>query len=159
VAIEEAITRLIPAISKVLVVGDKHPYLVALITLQQDMDAPGQLTGLALDVSPSCTTVAEAMDDPAWQRYITSAIERVNADGTVCRNNCYKVQKYMIFDGDFTLAGDDLTPALKYKRFAIQHKYARQVNDMYAASTKESGSVFQNWPVAYVHWRDHGAKI
>jgi long-subunit acyl-CoA synthetase (AMP-forming) len=162
VPIEEAIVKVAPAISKCVVIGDKRKYSVALITLVQEGatgESPGNgvLTGLAKDVNPQVSTTEQAMDDVAWETYVSEAINKVNADGDVCRNSSYKVQKFMILPNDLSIAGDEMTPTLKLKRSTLEHKWAMQIEDLYASSTKDEGSVFANFPAAYVRFREHAS--
>merc|ERR1719284_784984 len=63
VLLESAIKERLPALSNVVMIGDKQKYLIALLTLKLEPNATGgftdKLTAEALAVDPACKTFAE----------------------------------------------------------------------------------------------------
>merc|ERR1719248_173970 len=99
VPVEENIKLLCPALSNVMMVGDNRKYNVAIVTLQAEGSTgefPGgdELTELAKQVSPGVTKISQAINDPAWRKYIQSGIDATNSNPTVCQNNAWKIQKW-----------------------------------------------------------------
>jgi len=136
VPVEENIKLLAPAISNVMMVGDNRKYNVALITLQAEGSTgefPGgdDLLGVALQVNPSVKKISQAIDDPIWQKYIQSAIERTNNDPNVCQNNAWKIQKFKIVPRDFSIQTGEFTATLKLRRSVAEEIWAELIDSMY----------------------------
>jgi len=161
VPIEAAVVQRAPAVSKVVLIGDKRPFIVALVTLPHEgasFQRPGKrrLIGMALHLSAASSTVEQAMDDPVWRAYLAAAFNAVNHDETVCRTAVCRVQKFTILPTNFSMQGGELTPAMKVKRAYIAKKFERNIADLYAAEdagrpTTREGSV------QYVRWKEHAA--
>merc|ERR1719262_1736108 len=70
VLLEEAIKLRLPALSNVMMVGDKQKYLIALLTLKLEPNATGgftnKLAAEALAVDPACKTFEEAQKSAVW---------------------------------------------------------------------------------------------
>merc|ERR1712176_549505 len=68
VPIEKYIKSVAPALSNVIMIGDRRKYNVCLVSLKvfTEMGAPptNKLIGEAAEVSPNSKTVEEAMEDP-----------------------------------------------------------------------------------------------
>ena len=136
VPIEDAIKSNCPALSNVMMIGDKRKYNTMLVTLKCDMNMEtgeplDTLAGQAKDVNPAVTKVSEAMNDPVWQKYITEGITKYN-NGDMCVSRAQKVQKFRILPADFTEKGGELTATLKLKRASASSKYADVIEEMYA---------------------------
>jgi long-chain acyl-CoA synthetase len=91
-------------ISQALVVGDRRPYVAALITLSEDVDPNTAL--------------------PAVQ----SAVEEVN--GEVSRFE--QIKRFTILPRDFTLEAGEVTPTLKLKRRTCQEHFAAEIEALYS---------------------------
>lgn len=136
VPVEENVKLLAPAISNVMMVGDNRKYNVALITLQAEGSTgefPGgdDLLGVALQVNPSVKKISQAIDDPVWQKYIQSAIERTNNDPNVCQNNAWKIQKFKIVPRDFSIQTGEFTATLKLRRSVAEEIWAELIDSMF----------------------------
>lgn len=79
VPIEEKIKKNLPAVSNLMMVGDKRKYNVMLVTLKSVLDSNGNptddLTGDALDVNKDVKTVSGAVVDSVWDKYIEKGIK------------------------------------------------------------------------------------
>jgi long-chain acyl-CoA synthetase len=107
-------------ISQAVVVGDRRPYLVALITLD-----PDELPAFAQqhDLAPEDVTGSEAM-----RAEVQKAVDEVNAKvGRV-----EQVKKFSILPHDLAQETGELTPTLKVKRNVVNEKFAGVVEALYA---------------------------
>jgi long-chain acyl-CoA synthetase len=107
-------------ISQAVVVGDRRPYLVALITLDPDeVPAFAQQHGVdPADVPSSEQVRAE----------VQKAVDEVNSKvGPV-----EQIKKFSILAEDLSQATGELTPTLKVKRNVVYEKYAGVVEALYA---------------------------
>jgi long-chain acyl-CoA synthetase len=109
-------------ISQAVVVGDRRPYLVALITIDPDeLPAFAQEHGL----SPEEVTTSEAMREE-----VQRAVDGVNARvGRV-----EQIKKFTILPHDLSQQTGELTPTLKVKRNVVNEKFADVVERLYTGS-------------------------
>eukprot|EP00413_Alexandrium_margalefii_P011835 CAMPEP_0204532328 /NCGR_PEP_ID=MMETSP0661-20131031/11664_1 /ASSEMBLY_ACC=CAM_ASM_000606 /TAXON_ID=109239 /ORGANISM="Alexandrium margalefi, Strain AMGDE01CS-322" /LENGTH=543 /DNA_ID=CAMNT_0051538559 /DNA_START=3 /DNA_END=1631 /DNA_ORIENTATION=- len=136
VPVEEHVKLLCPALSNVMMVGDKRRYNVALVTLQAEGSTgefPGSdnLTGVALDVNPQVKTVSAAMTDPVWRKYIQAGIDGANSNAKICQNNAWKIQRFAILPRDFSIQTGEFTATLKLKRSVAEDMWKEVVDSMY----------------------------
>lgn len=136
VPVENNIKALCPAISNVVMIGDKRKYNVCFVTLKA-VGATGDLPGgddldpVACSISPGVNTISAAMKDDKWKEYIEKAIRDTNKNGKVCPSNAAKIQKFSILPRDFSVETEELTPTLKLKRSFVQKKHHELVERMY----------------------------
>merc|ERR1719198_446013 len=100
VPLEDSIKKLCPAISNVMMVGDKRKYNTLLVTLKAvgatgELPGGDELTGAALLVNPEVKTVSAAQTDPVWLKYVEDAIRAANLS-PACPSNAAKIQKFRI---------------------------------------------------------------
>ncbi|CAD7968864.1 unnamed protein product [Amoebophrya sp. A25] len=143
VPFEQSLKALVPGISNVVMIGDKRPYNVCLITLLvtgNTGELPGteELMGPALAVNKNCTTTRHAMDDPIWKDVIQNAIKKVNADSLVCANNAWKVQKFAILPRDFSVTTGEFTPTMKLRRDEVVEIWKEPIEKLYSAQASPS---------------------
>ena len=133
--IEDAIKTELPAISKVMIIGDKRKYLTCLITLvQEGSDQEGYsevLDGVSKSLDYKCVTAAEAASSAKWKAYIEAGIKKYNSSSLVVSNAC-KVQKFSILPIDFSIETGELGPTTKLVRGKIVEKFAAEIDAMYA---------------------------
>ena len=129
-AVLEDRLRAYALVGEVVVVGDKRPFIGALITL--DVDAlPGWLKSHSLPAM----TVEEAIKHPFILDHLDKAVERANE--VVSRAE--SIRKYELLADEFTIANGYLTPSLKIKRSLILRDYAEAVEDLYE-DTRATGN-------------------
>jgi len=100
-------------IAQAVVLGDRRPFVAALITLDPD--------------------VAETKDgpnDPRAKRLVDEAVADVNQG----LSHPEQIKKWTILDADFVV-GDELTPTMKVKRKRIAEKYGAQIEALYSEKT------------------------
>jgi long-chain acyl-CoA synthetase len=105
----ENLLKGIPWVSQALVIGDRRPYLVALLTL--DPDEVAKLDG---------REDAEAL--------IAEAVERVNQNLA----HFEQIRRYEILPRDFSPEEDEITPTLKLKRRVVERNFASELEKLYA---------------------------
>lgn len=140
VLIENELKKAMPAVSNVMVIGDKRKFLTFLISLKTEVNletgAPtDKLTGDALDTSKeigsSATTLTEAATDAKWQDYVNAGMKVANNNTT---SAAQKVQKFAWLPKDFSELEGDLTPTLKLKRSVVSKKYVTLIDSIYGES-------------------------
>jgi long-chain acyl-CoA synthetase len=109
-------------ISQAVVIGDRRPFLVALITIDPDeLPAFAQQHGLEPD---------DVLESDAIREEVQGAVDEVNARvGRV-----EQVKKFTILDHDLSQQTGELTPTLKVKRNVVNDKFADEVERLYTSS-------------------------
>jgi long-chain acyl-CoA synthetase len=112
-------------VSQALVIGDRRPYCVALITL----DEPELVKwAYAHDVQGELS-LAGLSQNESVRELIAGIVERVNAD----HSRFEQIKKFTILPRDFTMADGEVTPTLKLKRRVCQEHFAAEIESLYAA--------------------------
>jgi long-chain acyl-CoA synthetase len=117
----EALVKRHPLVSQCVVVGDRKPYLVALITLD-----PEALTRFAAE--QGTLDEATATDSPVVRAELEKHIEEVNSHFA----SVEQVKRFQILPQDLSQEGGELTPTLKLKRPVIASKYEEDIEKLYA---------------------------
>ena len=117
----EALVKRHPLVSQCVVVGDRKPYLVALITLD-----PEALTRFAAE--QGTLDEASATDSPVVRAELEKHIEEVNTHFA----SVEQVKRFQILPQDLSQEGGELTPTLKLKRPVIASKYEEEIENLYA---------------------------
>ena len=119
----EGMLTLQPEIIQAMVVGDKRPHLVGLIVPDPEwlMD-----WAIANDEKPDCATLC---GDPAVQRAVMAAVDRVNAELSVTE----KVRRVCLTADAFTVENEMLTPSMKIRRHKIREVYGERLDSLYKA--------------------------
>jgi long-chain acyl-CoA synthetase len=94
-------------ISQVLVVGDRKPFVAALVTVDPEATA-----GLSAD---------EIHDE------VQRAVDAVNAE----RSRFEQIRKFTVLPREFTLEEDEMTPTLKLRRKVIMDHFSRELAALY----------------------------
>jgi long-chain acyl-CoA synthetase len=111
-------------ISHAVVIGDRRPYLVAVLTLDPE-EAPALAEQLGLE-SADLATMAK---DERVRAEVQKAVDEVNSQvGQV-----EQIKRFEILDHDLSQQTGELTPTLKVKRNVVHEKYADLVDRIYAA--------------------------
>jgi long-chain acyl-CoA synthetase len=91
-------------VSQALVIGDRRPFLTALITLDE---------------------AAQGLSNP--QRLIQEVVDEVNRD----KASFEQVKRFAIPPRDFTAEDDEVTPTLKLKRKVVAEHFADEIEALY----------------------------
>ena len=117
----EGFLTLEPEIAQAMVIGDKRPYLVALLV-------PDETTLAAWAKEQGKATDLNALrNDPALKEYLGAAITRVNANLSVIE----RVRHYIVADEPFTTANGEMTPTLKIRRHVLKARYGERLEALY----------------------------
>jgi len=106
------------------VVGDKKPYLSALITL--DIEA---LDVLSRDAGVDEAPLAKLAAETAVHQYL---MQRVEADCNTKVARYQTIKRIKVLSVEFSVDGGELTPTMKAKRNVVVEKYASEIEAMYA---------------------------
>jgi len=110
-------------IAECVVAGERRPYVVALITLDEEAFARWkQRQG-----KPAGATVGQLRDDPDLRAVVQQAVDRANAG--VSRPETIK--RFRLLPGSFEV-GAELTPTGKVRRDYVLAKYASDIDALYA---------------------------
>jgi long-chain acyl-CoA synthetase len=111
-----------PWISHAVMHGDRRPYPVMLITLDEEqIRVWAQERGLP-------TEIAVLADLPAVRELIQSELDRANANYAQVE----QAKKFVILGHDLSQETGELTPTLKVKRNVVNEKYAAFFDALYA---------------------------
>ncbi|MEO3775617.1 long-chain fatty acid--CoA ligase [Micromonospora sp. B11E3] len=122
-AVLEDQVRAHPLVSQCVVVGDRQPFIAALVTIDEE----ALPTWLAARGRPEDTPVERLRDDEELRAEVQGAIDQANQ--SVSRAEAIKV--FRILPHDFTEATGELTPSLKVKRQVVHKSYAAEIADIY----------------------------
>ncbi len=124
-AVLEDRVRAHPLISQALVVGDRRPFVAALVTVDED----SWPRWLAAQGHPDTATVADLRNDEALRAEIQTVIDEANQ--AVSQAEAIKV--FRILPRDFTEASGELTPSMKVRRGVVQQTYADEIAAIYGS--------------------------
>jgi long-chain acyl-CoA synthetase len=110
-------------VSQAVVVGDRQPFIGALVTIDEEA-WPKWLADAGM---PAGSSVADLRDDDRLRAAIQTAIDSANRE--VSHAEAIKV--FRILPVDFTEAGGELTPSLKVKRNVVHKTYADEIDAIY----------------------------
>ena len=108
-------------VSQALVVGDRRPYVAALVTLEQD-----EIRKWAAEHGVAGDMEAFA-GDMQVNALVQEIVDAVNAD----RSRFEQLKRFAILPRDFTMDEDEITPTLKLKRRVVLEHFADAVEELY----------------------------
>jgi len=121
----EAYLESIVGVANAVVVGDRQPYLCALLSLE-----PEGLPELARVVGIDEAALDEMAADKRVHTWLQQQIETC-CNGRVARYQTIK--KFRVVDTAFSVDTGELTPTMKVRRPIVNEKYADRIAEMYAA--------------------------
>ena len=127
----EALLKQHPLVGQAAVIGDRRPYVSALIVLDQEV-APlwARKAGIAF------ASLAELSEHPTVRAEIQKAVDETNRHVSQVEG----VKRFTILPVEWTAESAELTPTLKLKRRIISEKYAREIEDMYARAEQPTAA-------------------
>ncbi|WP_328300215.1 AMP-dependent synthetase/ligase [Streptomyces sp. NBC_00435] len=108
-------------VSRAVMIGDRRPHPVALITLDAE-EITAWAARESIDLDP-----AHPGDHPAVRALVEEAVSAANA--TVSRPA--RVRAFRILAEEFTVEAGTLTPTLKLRRRAVAERYAEEIEGLY----------------------------
>lgn len=119
----EANLKRIPLVGQACAIGDKRPFVSALVVLDPDVArAWAQKNGI------ETTDLAELAKHPKVVEAIHGQLDEVMADF----NNAERVKKVTILATEWLPDSEELTPTSKLKRRGIHAKYAAEIEALYS---------------------------
>ncbi|MDP3276449.1 MAG: long-chain fatty acid--CoA ligase [Deltaproteobacteria bacterium] len=118
----EGLLKQEPVISQAVVVGDRRPYLVALVTLDE-----AEVTAMAAREGVSIAG-AVLREIPWVVREVEQAIRRVNDK----LEQYQQVKRHAVLARDFTVEAGELTASLKVRRKSVEGIYREAIEGLYA---------------------------
>ncbi len=112
-----------PLVSQCVVVGDRKPYLVALVTLDPE-DALAYAKEQGLPEDPT-----QLAKNPDLLKAIEDHVDTINEKFA----RVEQVKKVAILPNDLTQESGELTPTLKVKRAVVADKHQDEIEALYAA--------------------------
>jgi long-chain acyl-CoA synthetase len=109
-------------VSQCVVIGDRRPYLVALVTLDEE-----EVAKLAADDDAVADDPATWPDNEIIRKRISDHIDRINEKFA----RVEQVKRFRILPRDLSQEGGELTPTLKVKRNVVADKYAGEIEALY----------------------------
>ncbi|WP_314247943.1 AMP-dependent synthetase/ligase [Streptomyces kutzneri] len=107
-------------VSRAVLIGDRRPYAVALITLDAE-----EITAWAaretLDLGPT----------PAMHPAVHALVEAAVAEANTTVSRPSRIRAFHILPEDFTPQAGTLTPSLKLRRGVVAERYAREIAGLY----------------------------
>lgn len=113
-----------PLIGQVVVVGDKKPFVSALVSLDSEMLA----TWLKNHGGDQSLTIEQASTNPLVLSEVQQAIDLVNKNFSTAES----IRKFVIINAELTESSGHLTPSLKIKREAVARDFAKEIAELYA---------------------------
>jgi len=120
----ESLLKEEPSVGQVYIHGDRRPFVVALVTVDER-----ELAGLADELGVSAPDVPA---HPEIRRRVGAAIERANT--RLARFE--QIKHFEVLPEDFTVESGLVTPTLKIKRRVVAERYADRIDAMYKAASE-----------------------
>jgi long-chain acyl-CoA synthetase len=111
-----------PYITDAVVIGDKRPYLTAIIMIDQE-----NVEKFAQDADVPFGSYASLTQAQAVQALIQAELDRVNQKFA----RVEQLKKFFLLETQLTAEDEELTPTMKLKRKLVEKKYAAQIEAMY----------------------------
>ena len=98
-----------PLVSQALVIGDRRPYVAALITLDP--------------------AVADGIGSDEADRRVQAIVDGVNSE----LSRFEQIKRFRVLPRDFTTEEDEVTPTLKLKRRVVEQHFAAEIEGLYSS--------------------------
>ncbi len=112
-----------PYITDAVVIGDRRPYLVALVMIDHE-----NVEMYAQEKAIPFSNYSSLCRRPEIQELIQAEIDRVNKAFA----RVEQVKKFRLIEAKLTAEDEELTPTMKLKRKLVNEKYSAMIESMYA---------------------------
>jgi long-subunit acyl-CoA synthetase (AMP-forming) len=119
----ESLLKQHPLIGQACVVGDRKPFVAALVVLDAET-APGWASSNGLAFS----SLADFSREPRVHAEIQKGLDDANQHVSQVE----KIKRFVILPAEWTVDSEELTPTLKLKRRVIHQKYAEDIESLYS---------------------------
>ena len=111
-----------PYLTDAVVIGDRRPYLVAIIMIDQE-----NVERYAQDHDVPFSNYASLTTAPAVVELIQAEVAKVNKKFA----RVEQIKSFWLLDTQLSAEDEELTPTMKLKRKFVEAKYAQQIEKMY----------------------------
>lgn len=118
----ENLFKMEPVVNQVLLIGDKKPYVTALVTL--NMAQVRNLEDAGAEKEPSAAEVAQR---PSVSKAVGEAVSRVNKQLA----DFERIRRFKVLDRDFSIEHGELTPTMKIRRGRVLENFRNLVSELY----------------------------
>ncbi len=116
----ENLFKVEPLVNQVLLVGDKKPYVTAILTIHS-VQLP------QLEVKNGDSPEAEESSPDAVTKAVQAAVSRVNKQLA----DFEKIRRFKVLERDFSIEQGELTPTMKIRRAQVLENHRELVNQLY----------------------------
>ncbi len=116
----EVLFKLEPLVNQVLLIGDRLPYITALITINPQ--AAEQIPGV-----PSGLSLAETSQHPLILAEVKRIVQKVNRQLA----SFEQIRRYKILDREFTMDAGEITPTMKLRRGKVLDNFRAEIGELY----------------------------
>ena len=113
----------IAAVSQAVAIGDRQPYVVALLTVD-----PFRVASEAEKVGSFARTTEDAARCPVFKAYVETQVEEINRGFARYES----IKKIALLSKELSVETGELTPTLKLKRRVILERHKDQIAALYA---------------------------
>lgn len=118
----ESRLRTHPLLSQAVVIGDRRPYLTALLVLDEET-APAWAKEQGLDTDE----LSELAQHPVVKAELEATVERVNEE----LSRVEQIKKHVVLGTAWTAESGELTPKLSVRRRVVEDRYSAEIERMY----------------------------
>ncbi len=118
-----------PLIAEAVLIGDRRPYLTALLVLD-----PERLAALAREHGDGA-----APGDPNGAPYVRKALDAAVGEVNARYARVEAVKKFYVLPKPLSIEGGELTPTMKVKRPVVCARYAAEIDALYAEGAASQG--------------------
>jgi long-subunit acyl-CoA synthetase (AMP-forming) len=126
----------IPGVGQAVVVGDRQPYLCAILALEEEA-LPDLCNAAGVEVEP----LAEVAGNEKVRAFLA---DRVESDCNTKVARYQTIKKFEVLPHMLSVEGGELTPTMKVKRNVINDKYKSVIDGMYASGATPSPEAQQS---------------
>jgi long-chain acyl-CoA synthetase len=118
----ENLFKMEPVVNQVLLIGDKKPYVTALLTLNM-----AQLQSVKGAEGLEGKSAAEVVQAEPVTKAVGEAVSRVNKQLA----DYERIRRFKLLDREFTIEHGELTPTMKIRRGRVLENHRALVNELY----------------------------
>jgi long-chain acyl-CoA synthetase len=124
----EALFKLEPLVNQVLLVGDRQPYMAALITLNPQ--AAEMVDGLPPEEGRDMRSLAR---NGVVQGEVKRIVQKVNRSLAPFE----QIRKFRVLERDFSLENGEITPTMKLRRSKVLEHFKQEIAELYGAREED----------------------
>jgi len=124
----ENLFKVEPLVNQVVLLGDKQPYVTALLTV--NVMAVESLKGMN---GMSSRPLEEIVASPAVQREMKQVVARVNKQLA----HFEQIRRFHVLERDFTIEDGELTPTMKVRRAKVVENHRETIDKLYLGRSEK----------------------